>query len=158
MDRPISAQKEVLAEKIEKGEIILGEEVVPSTHNSYTVDNFNSIVEKTATVHARKISLSDIRKKLLSKHEKMNLLRKTSDQYFDSLTNEEVITKISQLHECPPSNTDKGEVFGMIYNMPCFSAMMAVDFLEVACSKWMVTTITVTWSLRPGSSSLLLAF
>ena len=114
MERPISAQKEVLAEKIDKGEILLGEEAVPSTHNSYTVDTSNSIVEKTATIHARKISLCDIRKKLLSKHEKMNLLRKNSDQYFDSLTNEEVITRLSQLHECPPSDTDKRELLKKI--------------------------------------------
>ena len=68
MERPISAQKEVLAEIIDEGEILLREEVVPSTQNSYTVDTSNSIVEKTATVHARKISLCDIRKKLIAKH------------------------------------------------------------------------------------------
>lgn len=79
MHRPVNIQKEVLQQRVETGEILLGEEIVETYYTRFTVDkSTKSVRESTASVHARKIGLMDIRKKLLDKHEKMGLLREKS--------------------------------------------------------------------------------
>ena len=50
-------------------------------------------------VHARKISVMDIRKTLLDKHEKMGLFRDKSDDLIDSLSEDEVKVQLKMVHE-----------------------------------------------------------
>ena len=100
MHRPVNIQKEVLQQRVETGEILLGEEIVETCYTRFTVDkSTNSVRESTASVHARKISLMDIRKKVLDKHEKMGLLREKSDDLIDSLSEDEVKVQLKMVHE-----------------------------------------------------------
>ena len=76
MQRPSSFFKKQVAEQVHSGEIVNGTPVVPTTVVSFTLDKANNeIIETASTVHARKIPLLDIRKKLLRQHEKLNIIR-----------------------------------------------------------------------------------
>lgn len=69
-------------------------------YTRFTVDkSTNSVTESTASVHARKISLMDIRKRLLDKHEKMGLLKGKSDDVIDSLSEDEVKVQLKMVNE-----------------------------------------------------------
>ena len=74
--RHSSFHKRKILDQIESGEIAEGIPVVPTTVSaiSYNRSN-NSVFEKASTIHARKIPLLDIRKRLLEKHEKLGILR-----------------------------------------------------------------------------------
>ena len=99
MHRPVNIQKEVLQQRVETGEILLGEEIVETYYTRFTVEkSTKSVRESTASVHARKISLMDIRKKLLDKHEKTGLLREKSDDVIDSLSEDEVKVQLNMVH------------------------------------------------------------
>ena len=95
---PVKHERQKLLERIEKGEIAIGKEVVPSSYQSYTVDshthniqeNTHNIQENTVHISARKISLIDIRKKLLEKHVSLGIVRDSSDEYFENLSPEDI--------------------------------------------------------------------
>ena len=76
MHRHSSFHKRKILDQTESGEIAEGIPVVPTTVSaiSYNRSN-NSVFEKASTIHARKIPLLDIRKRLLEKHEKLGILR-----------------------------------------------------------------------------------
>ena len=72
--KPSSFYKNILSEEVEKGIILMGEEVVERSTESFKIEKgiVTTVVKKT---HARKIELLDIRKKLLQKHEELGILR-----------------------------------------------------------------------------------
>jgi hypothetical protein len=83
--------KQMLLERSEKGGIATGTEVVPSSYHNFTVNyNTHNIQENTVHISARKVSLLRIRKKLLEKHERLGIVRDTSDEYFDNLSPEDM--------------------------------------------------------------------
>ena len=60
---PVKHERQKLLERIEKGEIAIGKEVVPSSYQSYMVDSHtHNIQENTVHISARKISLIDNQK------------------------------------------------------------------------------------------------
>ena len=72
MQRPSTFHKKILSDQLETGELSEGIPVVPTTVNSFRFSKVRSGVnETTTTVHARKIPLTDIRNRLLEKHEKL---------------------------------------------------------------------------------------
>ena len=63
MQRPINFQKQVLADKVEAGEILLGEEFVETSYSRYALDKTNNIIkESSRSVYVRKINLADLKK------------------------------------------------------------------------------------------------
>ncbi len=100
MQKPVQYHKKQLSAKVESGEILTGREVVETTCSRYKVNkDDHSITETTTTFCARKIELLDIRKKMLSKHEKMGIIRNCSDEYFDSLSDVMVKSRLKELGE-----------------------------------------------------------
>lgn len=74
---PIQQEREKIQEHIRKGEIEIGEEVVPSSYRSYNVDPTTHTVSiNTVGVTARKIPLTEIRKRLLKRHEDLGIMRR----------------------------------------------------------------------------------
>ena len=72
MKKPSAFYKNKLSEEIEKGVILIGEEVVEKNSEYFKIDNGKVITASTQT-HARKIPLLDVRKRLLQKHEELGL-------------------------------------------------------------------------------------
>ena len=76
MERPSTFHKKRLIDQLETGEISQGIPVVPTTIQSFRFSKEQSSVKEIiSTVHARKIPLTDIRRRLLEKHEKLGLIR-----------------------------------------------------------------------------------
>ena len=92
-----------LQSKIESGEYILGEMIVPQTFKKVTLTKEGTIKTETFTVSGRKIPLLDIRKNMLKEHESMGLMRIRSDSDYDLMTEGEISSRLKQLGE------DKGE-------------------------------------------------
>ena len=66
----IAAQKSALLQKIEEGDILIGELIAPIRFTKYVVNKTTkAITETEVTIHGRQISLSEIRNKLLREHE-----------------------------------------------------------------------------------------
>lgn len=87
-----------------KKERDIGQEVVPSSYRNYTVNSqTQNIQENTVHFSARKISLIDIRKRLLEKHESLGIVRDSSNEYFDSLSVEDIM-QLSQKLGCTADN------------------------------------------------------
>ena len=81
MHRPSIFHKKKLDELLQSGEVEQGSTVVPTTITSFNFrTNSNTIVETTSTVYARKISLHQIRERLLKKHEDLGLVRGYTDR------------------------------------------------------------------------------
>ena len=100
MPRPIDHLKKQMEEKIEKGEILVGKKVVESAYTKCVVDTASkSITEHTTEFSARKICLSDIRRKLLEKHEQLGIIRNNSDEYFESLCESEIKVSLEVLSQ-----------------------------------------------------------
>ena len=72
---PAQHERKKLSEQIEKGEIYIGDEVVPSSYQNFTVSSYISEIKKN-TIHfnARKVSLFAIRKRLLERHENLGIV------------------------------------------------------------------------------------
>ena len=92
-------EKAKLQERITTGEIVIGEKVVPTTYDYYSVDSeTHALQANTVNICARRIPLQHIREKLLEKHEKMGILRDNSDEYFANLTQEEIVSRLNELN------------------------------------------------------------
>lgn len=67
--------KNDLVKEVEKGVYLLGDLIEPKTYQKLVLDKGGNIVKESFTVHARKIPLRDIRKKIFETHKKhgMNL-------------------------------------------------------------------------------------
>ena len=90
--------------KIESGEHILGEMIVPQTYKKVVLTEDGTIKTKLFTVSGRKIPLSDIRERTLKQHEKLGLMRVRTDEDYAAMTKEQVYERIAQLNEstnCP---------------------------------------------------------
>ena len=90
-----------LLERINKGEIAIGKEVVPSSYQNFAVNSHtHNIQENTVHISARKVSLLDIRKKLLQKHESLGIIRDKRDEYFNNLSSEDMANLSQKLGTC----------------------------------------------------------
>ena len=69
-------------QRIERGEIEIGMEVLTATQSRYSVNKHtNSLVIENIEVSARKIPLLKIREHLLQKHEALGIVRDLSEEF-----------------------------------------------------------------------------
>ncbi|KAL9977669.1 hypothetical protein ACROYT_G015099 [Oculina patagonica] len=95
----VNTMKDGEMSKIESGEYILGEMIVPQTVKKVTLTKEGKIKKETFTVTGRKIPLLDIRKNMLKEHEEMGLMRIRSDSDYDFMTEDEISSRLKQLGE-----------------------------------------------------------
>ena len=99
MYQPVSHYRQRIRAQIASGKINIGEEVAKSTYTRYSVDKSNhTLAIEGVEVSARKFSLLKIREKLLIKHQEMKLIRDQPDEYFDTLSAEQVKLRLKELH------------------------------------------------------------
>ena len=95
---PLKHEREKVLQRIESGEIVIGEKVVQTSYTNYTVDtDTHQVQENTIKISARKIPLTTIRKKLLKKHESLGIIRNCSESFFEHLSSEEVNGRLQNL-------------------------------------------------------------
>lgn len=85
--------------KIESGEYVLGEMIVPQTYKKVVLAKDGTIKTELFTVSGRKIPLSEIRERMLKEHEDLGLIRARTDEYYASMTKEQVYNRLAQLGE-----------------------------------------------------------
>ena len=96
-------------QRIEKGEIEIGTEVLTATQSRYSVNKHTNSVEiENVEVGARKIPLLQIREQLLKKHEALGIVRDLSEEYFEGLSMNQVITRLQEL--AIPFNTGENSI------------------------------------------------
>ena len=94
-----NVQKQIVKEKIAKGDIEVGKEIVKTSYTSYKTNKENEIEKTVKEISARKIPLKQIRQRLLEKHKQKGLIRDYSNDYLESLSDKEVKQKLQKLHE-----------------------------------------------------------
>ena len=97
MPPPAKVERKKLQQRILNGEFTIREEVVEQESTQMSITPDSDIVQTTTTFLARKAPLLKIRKSILTKHEKLGLLRATED--FSSLTLEQIELRLSLLGE-----------------------------------------------------------
>ena len=110
MPPPATTERQKLKERIESGKFTLGEEVVEQEYTQFRVTSQAELTVTKTKISARKISLKDIRKRLLTKHENLGVLRVNED--FSALTRQDIEARLSQLAEkidCESSDDDLRE-------------------------------------------------
>ena len=87
----VAAQKNQLLAKIESGEIMIGELITPIIFTKFIADKTTKIItETTVTLHGRRISLTDIRTKLLKDQEQLGVVRLSNPSDDENLSEDEV--------------------------------------------------------------------
>ena len=95
----IMHEKAKLEDRISKGEIFIGDEVIPTTRDSFTIDTeTHTLQANRVTTCGRRIRLRHIREKLLKKHEDMGIVRDNCDEYFANMTHKEVVSRLKELN------------------------------------------------------------
>ena len=91
----VAAQKNQLLSKIENGEIMIGELITPIHFTKLVADKTTKIINETiVTLHGRRISLCDIRTKLLKDQEQLGVVRLTNQSEDDNLSDSEIDTAL----------------------------------------------------------------
>ena len=98
MYSPVQKLQKKVSDRIESGDIPIGQEVVPTACPRYTVQHGELTLEST-DVYARKIPLLEIRERLLKQHKELGIVRQNPDAYYATLSEEVVKTKLTELHE-----------------------------------------------------------
>ena len=68
-----------------------------TTYTKHIISKESTIEEECCSFSAQKMKLIDIRKKLTQKHEELGLVRKQPDCYYDSLSHNDIQTKLHKL-------------------------------------------------------------
>ena len=95
--KPVQKLKDDVDKRIQSGQINLGIECV-TTQTKYSTHE-GKMIQESFEVNARKIPLLEIRKKLLKKHEDLGIIRQHSDNFYATLTTEEIKLQLTKLHE-----------------------------------------------------------
>ena len=91
-------EKKKVQQRIDSGDIALGNEVVPSCHY-YSVNSDTQVLQANKVRSSgRKIPLLQIWEKLLQKHEKLGVVRPNNDEYFSNLSEEEIRGQLDELN------------------------------------------------------------
>ena len=78
--KTVAAQKSTINQKIENKEILIGELIVPTQFMRFVVDKTTKMITKSMfTLHGRKISMLDIRTKMLREQEQAGIVRVCED-------------------------------------------------------------------------------
>ena len=100
--------KERLEIRIRNKEYMLGELVVPRTYKKMVLaEDGKSLKEECFTVSGRKIPLIDIRRRLMEKHEKLGIVRKTSDMDYEKMTAATLCQRLKELNEYKAGETEQ---------------------------------------------------
>ena len=100
--------KEKLEVKIRNKEYLLGELIVPRKYKKMVLaEDGKSLKEECFTVSGRKISLIEIRRRLMEKHEKLGIVRKTTDEEYDKMTESDLSLKLQKLNEYTEGEIDQ---------------------------------------------------
>ena len=87
----VETQKSELLGKIENKQILIGELITPINFTKFTVDKTTKVInETTITMYGRRISLHDIRTKLLKDHEELGIMRLTDPSEDDNLSDSDI--------------------------------------------------------------------
>ena len=70
--------------RIRNNEYLLGELVVPRKYKKVVLGTDGTLKEECFTVSGRKIPLVDIRRRIMEKHEKLAIVRKTIDEKYQN--------------------------------------------------------------------------
>ena len=89
----------ILQSKVESGEYVLDEMIVPQTFKKVSLTKEGHLKTETFTVSGRKIPLSEIRKRMLKEHESLGIVRIWKDDFYDSITEDELSSRLVQLGE-----------------------------------------------------------
>ena len=98
MHPPVKKLKQCVQERIDTGEIRLGESIVTTTDPRHIARD-GKIIEESVEVSARKVPLYEIRRRLLEKHENLGVIQQHSDEYYNTLSTEEIKKILIELHE-----------------------------------------------------------
>ena len=85
--------------KIESGEYVLGETIVPQTYRKVVLAEDGTIKTEFFTVSGRTIPLSDIRERILKEHQKLGLIHARTNEDYAAMTDQQVHNRIAQLGE-----------------------------------------------------------
>ena len=88
--------KELLKVKVKN---VLGELIVPRKYKKLVLQEDGTLKTEYFTVSGRKIPLSEIRKRLLKKHQEIGLLRDYDNTHYENLNGEEINRRLQELGE-----------------------------------------------------------
>ena len=103
--RTVEGVKEDWKQMITSGELTLGEPCHPQTIAKYKVKN-GELERSETTVYGRKIPLTEVREKLLRKHEKVMYLH--TDNEFEALQKEQMLEMYKQRNIELPNELSEG--------------------------------------------------
>lgn len=92
--------------KIESGEYVLGELIVPRKYTKFVVKEDGTLKPECFTVSGRKIPLMEIRKRLLQKHQALGLMRDHADSHYAHLSEDQIRNRLQELGEDEPNNNN----------------------------------------------------
>ena len=96
--------KQMIASEIETGTLEIGENIVGREYQKRIYDKkTGQIVTKTFTVFGRKQKLRNIRIKCYEKS--MEFMRLNSDEYFETISYDEVVRRLSSINELDQNDT-----------------------------------------------------
>ena len=97
--RTNKAVQDTILEKIKSGEYNLGKIITPREYRKMIITPDGEVKEEKFYVSGRKIPLFDIRKQLLKNHQQQGFVRDHSDEKYDNMSLEQVITQLKFLGE-----------------------------------------------------------
>ncbi|KAK2549139.1 hypothetical protein P5673_030514 [Acropora cervicornis] len=98
-DRQFDSKNPRRLNKVESGEFVLGEMIVPQTFKKVMLTKEGHLKTETFTVSGRKIPLLEIRKRMLKEHESLGIMRIWKDDFYDLMTADEFSLRLVQLDE-----------------------------------------------------------
>ena len=98
-----------IREKVQSGEFILGELIVPRRFKKTVIDKSGNLTEAEITVYGRKIPLLTLRKTILQKQEKLGLIRLRSDEEYEYMTDAYLKARLLDIHEYSAAMTMTSE-------------------------------------------------
>ncbi|CAG2230124.1 unnamed protein product [Mytilus edulis] len=100
--RPAKKLKEDIMEKIQSGNIYIGEEVAPKNITTTKIDSSGALVEVNQNVCGRKIPLAHIRQTALQDQIQLGILNYHSNQDYENLSDEDVQQRYTRIGENQP--------------------------------------------------------
>lgn len=88
-----------MKQKLESGEIYIGEKVTPKISKTHTINKEGSLEEKRTTIYGRKIPLEIIFDHETKRQENLQVLRQHPDTYYENLPEHQAETLLQQLGE-----------------------------------------------------------
>ena len=98
-----------IREKVQSGEFILGELIVPRRFKKTVIDKLGNLTEAEMTVYGRKIPLLTLRKTILQEQEKLGLIRLRSDEEYEYMTDAYLKARLLDIHEYSAAMTMTSE-------------------------------------------------